>query len=430
MNYRETLDFLFSQLPMYQRQGASAYKADLSTTLQLDEHFRNPHKHYPTIHVAGTNGKGSVSHMISSVLQEAGFKVGLYTSPHLKDFRERIKINGAMVNEDFVVQFVGYNQDIIKQLQPSFFEITAAMAFDYFARERVDVAVIETGMGGRLDSTNIINPELSIITNIGLDHTKFLVDTIEKIAWEKAGIIKAETPVVIGEKVAETANVFATKSQELAAPVHMAEDRFEIIKTFSEPPYYTQKVTLFDRVFNENIDWEIDLTGNYQANNLLTVLTALDILSGKFKHKLEHKLNGLKRVRKNTGFAGRWEILNKKPLTIADTAHNTEGLQYVLSQLNEIEYNHLHIVLGVVDDKNLESILPMFPKKASYYFCKANIPRALDEKALKSIAFKYNLQGESFESVLQAFEAAKSVALSNDLIFIGGSTFTVAEALS
>jgi dihydrofolate synthase/folylpolyglutamate synthase len=429
MNYKETIEFLFSQLPMYQRQGASAYKADLSTTLQLDEYFRHPHKNYPTIHVAGTNGKGSVSHMLSSVLQEAGYKVGLYTSPHLKDFRERIKINGVMIMEDFVSQFVGYNQDVIKRLQPSFFEITAAMAFEYFARERVDVAVIETGMGGRLDSTNIISPEISIITNIGLDHTKFLGDTIGKIALEKAGIIKPETPVVIGQKTTDTADIYAKKSQEMAAPIHMAQDRFEIIEINSEPPYVNQKITLFDKFINDNIHWEIDLAGNYQAHNLITVLTALDILVGQFKHKLEHKINGLKRVRKNTGLQGRWEILGKNPLTIADTAHNSEGLEFVLKQLSEIERNQLHIVLGVVDDKNLDTILPMLPKKASYYFCKANIPRALDEKLLKKIAFEYNLQGESFGSVSQAFNAAKSIALSNDLIFIGGSTFTVAEAI-
>jgi dihydrofolate synthase/folylpolyglutamate synthase len=429
MNYQETLDFLFSQLPMYQRQGASAYKADLSTTLKLDDHFRYPHRHYKTIHVAGTNGKGSVSHMLASVLQEAGYKVGLYTSPHLKDFRERIRINGQVVSEDFVVQFVNFNQDIIKRLQPSFFEITAAMAFEYFARERVDVAVIETGMGGRLDSTNIISPILSIITNIGLDHTKFLGDTINKIAVEKAGIIKAETPVVIGQNQPETSLVYAQKSQELAAAVHNAEDKFEIIKIDTKAPYKSQFITLFDRLIKKNITWELDLTGKYQAKNLSTVLTSLEIISGEFQHKMEHKINGLKKVRINTGFSGRWEILNNNPLTIADTAHNVDGLKEVMSQIKTLEYNKVHIVLGVVDDKSLETILPLFPKNATYYFCKANIPRALDQKELKEIASTYNLSGESYISVKEAYNQAQFKAKNEDLIFVGGSTFTVAEVV-
>lgn len=429
MNYEETIQFLFSQLPMYQRQGASAYKDDLTTTLQLDAHFDHPHNQYPTIHVAGTNGKGSVSHMLSSVLQEAGFKVGLYTSPHLKDFRERIRINGEMVDQDFVIKFVGYSQGIIDQLKPSFFEITAAMAFDYFARERVDVAVIETGMGGRLDSTNIINPILSIITNIGLDHTKFLGDTIEKIAMEKAGIIKPEIPVVIGEKQSETTEIYAKKSIDLASAIHIASDRFEITSISAKVPFSKQKITVFDKFTDANISWELDLAGNYQAKNLITVLTALDIISGEFRLKLEHKINGLKRVRQNTGFAGRWYILANNPLIVTDTAHNKDGLLNVLNQIDSIEYRNLHIVLGVVDDKSLDTILPLFPKKASYYFCKADIPRALDARKLKTVAEGYKLHGESFNSVIDAFKAAKNLAATKDLLFVGGSTFVVAEVL-
>jgi dihydrofolate synthase/folylpolyglutamate synthase len=334
-----------------------------------------------------------------------------------------------MVNEGFVTEFVAFNQDVIKKIQPSFFEITAAMAFDYFAREKVDVAVIETGMGGRLDSTNIINPILSIITNIGLDHTKFLGDSIEKIAVEKAGIMKKETPVVIGRKQVETEQVYVNKSQELAAAVHYAEDRFEVAKIETKAPYKKQNVTLFDRFVQENIIWELDLAGKYQAQNLSTVLTALDIISADFRHKLEQKVNGLKKVKKNTGLAGRWDILSNSPLIIADTAHNTDGLQQVMEQLGSINYKKLHIVLGVVDDKSLDSILPLFPKNAAYYFCKANIPRALDERKLKDAALNYGLHGETFDSVIGAYKAAKSMAVAGDLVFVGGSTFTVAEVV-
>src|SRR6056297_1376915 len=309
MNYQETLDFLFTQLPMYQREGKAAYKADLNTTLQLDEHFRHPHQFYPTIHVAGTNGKGSVSHMVASALQQAGFRTGLYTSPHLRDFRERIRIDGEMITEKYVTNFVEDNQRIIKELKPSFFEITAAMAFDYFARERVDVAVIETGMGGRLDSTNIINPIVSVIRNIGLDHTYFLGNTLDAVAREKAGIIKKETLVIVGEKQAETMAVFAEKSQELAAPVTNASDRFEILSITSSAPFATQKVTLYDRFIGEEFTWNIDLTGHYQAKNLVTVLATLDAIRDKFPVSDKDREVALRKVRDKTGFRGRWDIL-------------------------------------------------------------------------------------------------------------------------
>ncbi len=429
MNYQQTLDFLFTQLPMYQRVGKAAYKADLETTLLLDEHFRHPHQFYPTIHVAGTNGKGSVSHILAAALQEAGYRTGLYTSPHLKDFRERIRINGEMISEDYVVQFVSNNQKIIEDLKPSFFEITAAMAFDYFARERVDVAVIETGMGGRLDSTNIIKPLVSVITNIGLDHTRFLGNSIEKIAEEKAGIIKPEIPVVIGEKQPETSEVYARKSAELAAPVNHATDRFEIHEVKTQPPYKTQFITLFDRFLGDEFTWELDLVGKYQAKNLITALTTLDAIRGRFPVDDNVRKRAFKKIRKLTGFKGRWEVLAQHPLTIADTAHNPEGLKDVVEQLSSIDYKNMHIVLGVVDDKNIDSILKLLPLKAYYYYTKASIPRALDEKILKQKAVKYNLHGESFEHVGSAINAAQNAASESDLIFVGGSTFIVAEVL-
>lgn len=429
MNYQDTLDYLFSQLPMYQRQGAAAYKADLNTTLALDEHFRNPHRFYPTIHVAGTNGKGSVSHMIASALQEAGYKTGLYTSPHLRDFRERIRINGEMIAEDFVVQFVGYNKQIISELSPSFFEITAAMAFDYFARERVDVAVIETGMGGRLDSTNIIQPLVSVITNIGFDHTRFLGNTIPAIAAEKAGIMKPGVPVVIGEKQVEAMDVYRNRSNEISAPVFVAQDRFEVQSIQAEPPFLSQKIKVYDKLTHGENIWELDLSGRYQSKNLLTVLAALDVIRSKFPVSDEQLHAALQKVRTSTGLAGRWQVLNHKPLTIADTGHNKEGLSEVLAQIASIEYKQLHIVLGVVDDKNIDDILPMFPTNAKYYFTRAAIPRSLDEKILQQKAQVHELLGDSYSTVEQAFDAACSRAAADDLIYIGGSTFVVAEVV-
>lgn len=429
MNYQETLDFLFSQLPMYQRQGASAYKADLKTTLALDEHFHSPHRFYPTIHVAGTNGKGSVSHMLSSALQEAGYKTGLYTSPHLRDFRERIRVDGEMITEDFVIRFVSYNTQIIKELEPSFFEITAAMAFEYFAREHVDVAIIETGMGGRLDSTNIIQPIASVITNIGFDHIQFLGNTISAIAAEKAGIMKSETPVIIGEKQPDAMVVYRNRSNELAAPVFVAKDRFEVQSVQTQPPFSTQKITVLDRLTHAEMEWELDLAGSYQVKNLVTVLTTLDVIRNKFPVTDAQLKRALRNVRKNTGFAGRWHILNQKPITIADTGHNKEGLAMVLSQIAGIDYAKLHIVLGVVDDKNIDDILPMFPTDAQYYFCRASIPRALDENILRQKGLSSGLVGASYASVDQAYVTAKAQASVDDVIYIGGSTFVVAEVV-
>lgn len=429
MNYQETLDYLFTQLPMYQRQGASAYKSDLETTLALDEHFRNPHRMYSTIHVAGTNGKGSVSHMLASALQEAGYKTGLYTSPHLRDFRERIRINGEMIDEEFVVRFVDYNNSIIHELTPSFFEITAALAFDYFARERVDIAVVETGMGGRLDSTNIIQPIVSVITNIGLDHIQFLGTTIPTIAAEKAGIMKPETPVVIGEKQAEAMDVYRMRSDELAAPVYVAQDRFKVTDVYAKPPFATQKITIHDMFTKADDVWELDLAGNYQSRNLVTVLTTLDVVRGKFPVSDSQLKRALLHVKQNTGFAGRWQVLNTKPLTIADTGHNREGLSMVLKQISEIKIKTLHVVFGVVDDKNIDDVLTMLPCDAIYYFTRATIPRALDENILREKAEANNLIGKSYHSVCEAFDAARGAANLDDMIYVGGSTFVVAEVV-
>ncbi|MFO7863375.1 MAG: folylpolyglutamate synthase/dihydrofolate synthase family protein [Salinivirgaceae bacterium] len=429
MNYQDTLDFLFSQLPMYQRDGKAAYKANLDTTIALDEHFRFPHKMFRTIHVAGTNGKGSVSHMLASVFEEAGYKTGLYTSPHLTDYRERIRINGKKISETFVTRFVEHNRAVITELKPSFFEITVALAFDYFAREQVDIAIIETGMGGRLDSTNIITPLASVITNIGFDHTRFLGNTIAEIATEKAGIIKEETPVVIGEKQPEAMDVYMKKSQQLAAPVNVAPDRFEIQKSTISDDFKLQVVDVYDRFLDEVQHWELDLVGAYQAKNLLAVLTTLDVVRGTFPATPDQVQRGLKHVRCNTGFAGRWQVLQHNPLAVADTAHNKEGLTMVMEQLSNLKKNHLHMVVGMVDDKNIPELLSLFPTNATYYFTKPSIPRAFDEKELHRMAADCNLKGEAYATVAEAWQAARNAAKFSDVIFVGGSTFVVAEVV-
>ena len=406
MTYQETLAWLFKQLPMYQRMGASAYKADLNNTLVLAEYLNHPEKTFKSIHVAGTNGKGSVSHMLASVLQEAGYKVGLYTSPHLKDFRERIKINGQPILEDDVVSFIKKHKLFFETHSLSFFEMTVGLAFDYFRQEQVDIAITEVGMGGRLDSTNIITPEVSVITNIGNDHAQFLGDTLEKIAIEKAGIIKAKVPVVIGETQSETEAVFRLIAKEKDTTITFA-DKMQL-------EHYTT-----------------DLKGNYQQKNLQTAVTVAQVLSKKGYFKVDKKAikQGLLNVVKNTGLQGRWQILSEHPKIICDTAHNTEGLQYVIRQLLEESYNNLHIVLGVVADKKLDAILPLFPKNATYYFCTPDIPRGLDSKILHTAAKEHGLIGKSFDAVKNAFVEAKKNATERDLIFVGGSTFVVAEVL-
>lgn len=402
MTYQETTTWLFNQLPMFQMQGASAYKKDLTNTLLLVEHLQHPETKFKSIHVAGTNGKGSTSSMIASILQEAGYKVGLYTSPHLKDFRERIRINGEMISEDFVVDFILENKLFFEANQLSFFEMTVGLAFDYFAKEQVDIAVIEVGMGGRLDSTNVITPLVSIITNIGFDHTQFLGDTLSKIATEKAGIIKSNIPVVIGEYSEETKAVFIAKAKFENAPIYFAQD-------------------------NPEVAYDCALLGDYQVHNKRTVLKAIEVLQSQLNVSKNHIKLGLKNVIQNTGLLGRWQILKQKPFTVCDTAHNSHGLKIVLNQIKKHSFKNLHMVLGVVNDKDLDTILPLFPKNAKYYFCKPNVPRGLDVEKLMLKASDFGLFGEVFNSVSEAYVEAVNSAKESDFIYIGGSTFVVAE---
>ena len=402
MTYQETTTWLFNQLPMFQTQGASAYKKDLTNTLLLVEHLQHPETKFKSIHVAGTNGKGSTSSMLASILQKAGYKVGLYTSPHLKDFRERIRINGEMISEDFVVDFVAQNKSFFEANQLSFFEMTVGLAFDYFAKEQVDVAVIEVGMGGRLDSTNVITPLVSVITNIGFDHTQFLGDTLPKIAAEKAGIIKSNIPVVIGEYSEEIKPVFVAKAKYENASIYFAQD-------------------------NPEVTYECALLGDYQVHNKKTVLQAIELLQSQFNIEEKHVKLGLKNVIQNTGLLGRWQILKQKPFTVCDTAHNSHGLKIVLNQIQKHQFETLHVVLGVVNDKDLDSILPLFPKNANYYFCKPNVPRGLEPQILQKKATEFGLSGEVFNSVSEAYEEAINLAKDSDFIYIGGSTFVVAE---
>lgn len=390
---------------MYQRVGQSAYKADLAATISLANHLDNPEKSFKSVHVAGTNGKGSTSHMLASVFQEAGYKTGLYTSPHLKDFRERIKINGEMIPQLYVSEFVEKYKSYFESNQLSFFEMTVGLAFDYFRNEDVDIAIIEVGMGGRLDSTNIITPEVSVITNIGLDHTQFLGSTLDKVASEKAGIIKTGIPVVIGETLSETKAVFQNVASERNAPITFAE---------------TMDV----------VDYTSDLKGIYQRKNIKTVLATLNVLQENGWNISEENIkDGLLNTVKNTGLMGRWQVINENPRVICDTGHNKEGLQLVMEQLGKEDFQNLHIVLGVVNDKDLASVLPLFPQNATYYFCKPNIPRGLDASLLLTRARGFGLVGDEYISVSKAYKSALDAAAAQDLIFIGGSTFVVAEVL-
>ena len=390
---------------MYQRIGAAAYKVDVSNTLKLMAHLKEPQSSFKSVHVAGTNGKGSTSHMLASVLQDAGYKVGLYTSPHLKDFRERIKLNGKMMPEQKVVDFVENHRSFFEENQLSFFEMTVGLAFDYFKNEKVDIAIIEVGLGGRLDSTNVINPEVSVITNIGLDHTQFLGTTLAEIASEKAGIIKSKIPVVIGEAKPETTAVFIDKARKEKSPILFVEEE-------------------------ELPEFKTDLLGNYQIKNYKTAYATLGVLKQKgWGISNKNIENGFLNVAKNTGLQGRWQLLNKSPKVICDTAHNIEGLSLVLNQLKKEDFDQLHIVLGVVADKNLDAILPLFPKNAIYYFCKPAVIRGLAEAKLKQKARAYELIGTSYVTVSEAYKIAMSAAKTKDLIFIGGSTFVVAEIL-
>lgn len=423
---------------MFHRIGAAAYKADLKNIIALSETLNNPEKKFKSIHVAGTNGKGSVSHMIASVLQESGYKTGLFTSPHLKDFRERIRINGQMIDEETITDFIENHKSSFNVIEPSFFEWTTALAFKYFEKEKVDIAVIETGLGGRLDSTNIITPELSVITNISFDHMQLLGDTLEKIATEKAGIIKKRIDVVIGERQKESENIFIDKAKEKNSSIVFASDHYqsEIISLVNE--VQTFRIRKNDTILYDNLS--IDLSGAYQLRNICTVLQTLELLKKKFSKIDDDKIRrGLQKIKANTGLLGRWQVINKNPITIADVGHNEAGIKYVMDQLNSmLEKNQddktqnkikLHIVFGIVNDKDPSHILAILPKHASYYFCKANIPRALDADELKKTAVAFNILGESYSSVTTALEAAQKNANKEDIIFIGGSTFVVAEII-
>jgi dihydrofolate synthase / folylpolyglutamate synthase len=429
MTYPQTLEFLFSQLPAYHRIGKAAYKSDLKNTILLDNYFSNPHLSYPSIHVAGTNGKGSVSHMIGSVLQEAGYRTGLYTSPHLKDFRERIKVNGAMISKEEVVIFIEKHKSVLESLKPSFFEMTVAMAFNYFAETKVDVAVIEVGLGGRLDSTNVITPVLSVITNIGHDHMDLLGDTIEKIAGEKAGIIKRNIPVIISETQPDTQNVFISKARESDSALYFADRNYSCNLGINVNPDGGRRYTITDLSNSRKIEGEILLGGDYQSKNLQAVFNAFKVLKDRFEVSDKDLTDGIRNTILNTGLYGRWQVLDIAPLTICDTGHNREGLEYVLAQLKRIPKSTLHIVLGFVNDKDLKSVLPLFPAEAKYYFTKASVPRALNELNLKMEAEKYGLNGNSFSDVASALKTARKTAKQSDVIFIGGSTFIVAEVV-
>ena len=413
---------------MYQRIGGAAYKADLNNTIELLNLLGNPHHNFKSVHIAGTNGKGSTSHMLASVFQEAGYKTGLYTSPHLRDFRERIRLNGEMIPEENVVSFIAEHKEQFEKMELSFFEMTVGMAFDYFAKEKVDIAIVEVGMGGRLDSTNLITPELSVITNIGLDHVKFLGDTMEKIAGEKAGIIKHNIPVVIGETQPETHQVFEDKAVECQSPIYFADQIFDCNKIHIE----SNTVQKFDiwknsELYLEAID--IPLMGNYQKKNLTTVICALDLLREKFGLTDDDIREGIAKVIRNTHLMGRWQILNDDPLTIADTGHNVAGITEVVQQLAELRYDRLHFVLGMVNDKDIDHVLQLLPRNAEYYFCKADIPRGLDANILAEKAFELGLRGMVYESVRHAYQSAVNAAHFGDVVFVGGSNFIVAEVV-
>lgn len=424
MDYQETLDYLYVQTPAYQKVGSAAYKPGLGNSLRLDVYFNHPHRKYKTIHVAGTNGKGSVSHTLAAILQQSGYRVGLYTSPHLIDFRERIRVNGAMIPEQYVVDFVAKHREAFGPIEPSFFELTMEMAFCFFADEKVDVAIIEVGLGGRLDSTNIISPHLCAITNIGLEHTQYLGDTLAKIAFEKAGIIKPHVPVVVGETTEETRPVFEAKARRENAPVIFAEEVLADMQSektidgwmFATPQYPHLKG---------------ELGGYAQAKNARTILTAVQELQ-KLDYRIpaEAVYDGFAHVAELTGLMGRWQVLQaEKPKIVCDTGHNAHGIRYIVEQLKNEKYNRLHIVFGMVNDKDIQAVLRLLPKNAVYYFTRASVTRALNEKLLASQAQEFGLHGSPYETVEEAIGAAKKNAGENDFIFIGGSSFVVADAL-
>ena len=428
MNYADTTNWMFNKFPMYQKIGAKAYKPDLGNITELLDFLGNPQNNFKTVHVAGTNGKGTVSHTLASIFQECGYKTGLYTSPHLLDFRERIRINGKMIPEQNVIDFIGDNKEKFEEMQLSFFEMATGMAFDYFSKEKVDIAIIEVGLGGRLDSTNVIKPELSVITNISLDHVSMLGNTLAEIAVEKAGIIKPNTPVVIGETQPETKDVFIKKAEECKAPIYFADQIVDCDKVHIESLDY-QKFDIWkdNELYIEAV--EFPLLGYYQKKNLATVICAIEILKEKFNIDKKDIVNGLEFVVKNTNLMGRWQILSRQPLVIADTGHNVGGIKEIVMQLSDMSFRKLHFVLGCVNDKDIDGILHLLPHYAEYYFCKADIPRGLDANILAEKALEVGLRGNVYESVQQAYNSALNNARFEDVVFIGGSNFTVAEVI-
>jgi len=429
MNYAQTIQYLYEQLPVFHRIGAAAYKPDMGNIAALCDMLGRPQHKFKSIHIAGTNGKGSVSHMLASILQESGYKTGLHTSPHLKDYRERFRINGRLMRKKEVVEFVKKWKTEFEQLKPSFFEMSVALAFDHFARNIVDVAVIETGMGGRLDSTNVITPQVSVITNIGWDHMMFLGNTLAKIALEKAGIIKHKVPVVLGESHSETSNVFINRAMEMQCRIWFADDAYKV-----ERLNYTKITgTYYQIVHNSQIRFRrlfCPLGGDYQIRNIATVLQTVDVLRDTgYEISDTNIAQGISHVVRNTGLKGRWQVLSRNPLTIADIGHNKDGISWVVNQLKRMKYRRLHVVFGMVNDKDAGSILSLLPADAVYYYCRPDIPRGLDANVLRDIAMGYNLQGQSYGSVNEAYSAAKLIAGKDDLIYIGGSTFVVAEVV-
>ncbi|MEO7530577.1 MAG: folylpolyglutamate synthase/dihydrofolate synthase family protein [Sediminibacterium sp.] len=431
MNYQETIDYLFTKLPMFSRIGAAAFKKDLTNTIRLCDALDNPQNKFKTIHIAGTNGKGSTSHMLAAILQTSGYKTGLYTSPHLKDFRERIKINGEWIEENFVTDFTQRIQPLINEIEPSFFEITVAMAFDYFAKQNVDIAVIEVGLGGRFDSTNIITPELSIITNIGWDHMNMLGDTLEKIAFEKAGIIKQNIPVVIGEVIAETRPVFDLKAADLFAGKAGSQVIYGEEKRYVNGWNYEHHqltVEVVDKHTDAHHTYTLDLPGIYQAKNLLTVLEAahqLQLQGWRTDTAIIQK--ALLHVKRLTGLHGRWEVIQHNPVVILDVGHNVDGVAQIVKQIELSDYHHLHIIIGMVKDKEIDAVLALLPKQASYYFTQAQIPRALDATSLQLNAAHFELHGHQFSDVNTALQNALSHAHKDDMILVCGSVFLVGE---
>lgn len=445
MTYQYTLDYLYQQLPMFHRVGAAAFKKDLTNTLALCEILGNPQNTFPTIHIAGTNGKGSTAHTIAAILQAAGYKTGLYISPHYKDFRERIKVNGDYIPKKYVKQFVENNKIHFEKIKPSFFEMTVAMAFDYFRNvenenteggQGVDIAVIEVGLGGRLDSTNVITPLMSVITNISLDHTDMLGDTLSLIAFEKAGIIKPNVPVVIGEEQSETTPVFLEKAHSSHAPIYFASQNVDIQvvrDNSTDFEFSTFNVVLKNSFsdFKKLDNLKVNLSGDFQEKNIATVIETINILN----HYTDFKINetqlrqGLAHIKPLTNFIGRWQVIGQNPTILCDSGHNEGGLTYVINQLKQLTFNHLHIVMGFVKDKDLAKVLKLLPQNATYYFAKANIPRGLDAHILRGMAAEHGLEGKAYSSVKRALTAAKTVAKADDLIYVGGSIFVVAEVL-